>query len=347
MSKGILISGTQKIKMGKLCHSHPIQENLIAYRNYRNLYNTVIRGAKKMFFEKELVKAQSNLKKTWSILKNAIKKRNKKSSLIELNIDGVLISDPKIIANNLNVFFTNVACRIVNEIPLSDIPLYDNDNVIPNNIPMLNFANNPVTCTEILETLKLLQPKLSQDFNGLSMSLVKKLAFQLAKPLFHLINLSFSTGVVPSQLKIAKIILIFKTGDPLCMDNYQPISLLSFFSKIFEKIACIQLSTFLENNNLLSNNQFGFRANHSTVHPMLKFMNHVSTALNKKTHCIAIFCDLCKAFDTVDHEILFKKLERLGICGSTLKWFKSYLSERKQFEQNFRSFSNPAFSSFL
>ena len=63
MSKGILISRTQKIKMGKLCHSHPIQDNLIAYRNYRNLYNTVIRGAKKMFFEKELVKAQSNLKK--------------------------------------------------------------------------------------------------------------------------------------------------------------------------------------------------------------------------------------------------------------------------------------------
>ena len=280
-------------------------------------------------------------------MKNAINKNDKKSSLIELNIDGVLISDPKIIANNLNVFFTNVARRIVNEIPASDIPLYDIDNVIPNNIPLLNFANNPVTCTEILETLKLLQPKLSQDLNGLSMSFVKKLAFQLARPLCHLINLSFSTGVVPSQLKIAKIILIFKTGDPLCMGNYRPISLLSFFSKIFEKIACIRLSTFLENNNLLSNNQFGFRANHSTVHPMLKFMNHVSTALNKKNHCIAIFCELRKAFDTVDHEILFKKLERLGICGSTLKWFKSYLSERKQFEQNFRSFSNPAFSSFL
>ena len=96
-------------------------------------------------------------------MKNAIKKRNKKSSLIELNIDGVLIriNDPKIIANNLNVFFTNVARRIVDEIPASDIPLYDIDNVIPNNIPLLNFANNPVTCTEILETLKLLQPKLS------------------------------------------------------------------------------------------------------------------------------------------------------------------------------------------
>ena len=101
-------------------------------------------------------------------MKNAINKNNKKSSLIELNIDGVLISDLKIIANNLNVFFTNVARRMVDEIPASDIPLYDIDNVIPNNIPLLNFANNPVTCTEILETLKLLQPKLSQDFNGLS-----------------------------------------------------------------------------------------------------------------------------------------------------------------------------------
>ena len=331
MSKGILISRTQKIKMGKLCHSHPLQENLIAYRNYRNLYNTVIRVAKRMFFEKELVKAQSNLKKTWSILKNAINKNCKKSSPIELNIDGVLVSDPKIIANNLNVFFTNVARQIVEEIPPSDIPLYDNVNMIPNDIPLLNFSNTPVTCTEILETLKLLQPKLSQDFNGLSMYLVKKLSFQLAKPLCHLINLSFSTGVVPTQLKIAKIIPIFKSGDPLCMDNYRPISLLSCFSKIFEKIACIRLSIFLENNKLLSDNQFGFRSNHSTVHPMLKFMNHVSNALNKKKHCIAIFCDLRKAFDTVDHEILFKKLERLGICGSTLKWFKSYLSERKQF----------------
>ena len=331
MSKGILISRTQKIKMGKLCHSHPLQENLIAYRNYRNLYNTVIRVAKRMFFEKELVKAQSNLKKTWSILKNAINKNCKKLSPIELNIDGVLVSDPKIIANNLNVFFTNVARQIVEEIPPSDIPLYDNVNMIPNDIPLLNFSNTPVTCTEILETLKLLQPKLSQDFNGLSMYLVKKLSFQLAKPLCHLINLSFSTGVVPTQLKIAKIIPIFKSGDPLCMDNYRPISLLSCFSKTFEKIACIRLSIFLENNKLLSDNQFGFRSNHSTVHPMLKFMNHVSNALNKKKHCIAIFCDLRKAFDTVDHEILFKKLERLGICGSTLKWFKSYLSERKQF----------------
>ena len=317
MSKYILFSRTQKIKMGKLCHSHPLQENLIAYRNYRNLYNTVIRVAKRMFFEKELVKAQSNLKKTWSILKNAINKNCKKSSPIELNIDGVLVSDPKIIANNLNVFFTNVARQIVEEIPPSDIPLYDNVNMIPNDIPLLNFSNTPVTCTEILETT--------------SRYLVKKLSFQLAKPLCHLINLSFSTGVVPTQLKIAKIIPIFKSGDPLCMDNYRPISLLSCFSKNFEKIACIRLSIFLENNKLLSDNQFGFRSNHSTVHPMLKFMNHVSNALNKKKHCIAIFCDLRKAFDTVDHEILFKKLERLGICGSTLKWFKSYLSERKQF----------------
>ena len=264
-------------------------------------------------------------------MKSAINKNCKKSSLTELNIDGVLVSDPKIIANNLNVFFTNVARQIVEEIPPSDIPLYDNVNMIPNDIPLLNFSNTPVTCTEILETLKLLQPKLSQDFNGLSMYLVKKLSFQLAKPLCHLINLSFSTGVVPTQLKIAKIIPIFKSGDPLCMDNYRPISLLSCFSKNFEKIACIRLSIFLENNKLLSDNQFGFRSNHSTVHPMLKFMNHVSNALNKKKHCIAIFCDLRKAFDTVDHEILFKKLERLGICGSTLKWFKSYLSERKQF----------------
>ena len=162
----------------------------------------------------------------------------------------------------------------------------------------------------MLESLDLLQAKKSQDFNGISMFLIKKLSFQLCKPLCHIFNLSLKNGIVPSQMKIAKIVPIFKSGDRTSMDNYRPISLMSCFSKILEKIVCTRLTNFLESNNIISKSQFGFRAGHSTVHPMVKFMNFVSNALNKKQHSIAIFCDLCKAFDTCNHQILFKKWEK-------------------------------------
>ena len=135
----------------------------------------------------------------------------------------------------------------------------------------------------------------------------------IATPLKHIFNLSFNTGLIPHQLKTAKVIPLFKSGDRTCMDNYRPIALLSVFSKILEKIVFTRLSIFLENNDILSKFQFGFRKDHSTVHPMLHFINHITNALEKKEHTIAIFCDLRKAFDSCNHEILLKKLDKIGI----------------------------------
>jgi hypothetical protein len=108
------------------------------------------------------------------------------------------------------------------------------------------------------------------------------------------------------QLKIAKVVPIFKSGDPSSMDNYRPISLLSNFSKILEKIVVNRLTDFLESNKLLSQFQFGFRKSHLTLHPLVHFMNKITENLNKKHHTLAIFCDLRKAFDTVDHSTCFK-----------------------------------------
>ena len=240
------------------------------------------------------------------------------------------------LANELNIFFSSVASKIADEIhpvlpPNNNVVTEINDNIVQNGIPLLSFVDDPVTPLEIVETLETLQPKTSQDFNGLSMFLVKKLSYQLAKPLCHLFNLSFSQGIVPSQMKIAKISPVHKGGDRSSMDNYRPISLLSCFSKILEKIVCKKLTCFLENNNLISSSQYGFRSGHSTIHPMVQFMNYVSETLNKKQHAVAIFCDLRKAFDTCNHTILFKKMEKMGIRGLTLDWFKNYLTDRKQF----------------
>ena len=137
--------------------------------------------------------------------------------------------------------------------------------------------------------------------------------------------------MIPSQLKIAKVVPIFKSGDSLNMDNYRPISLLNVFSKILEKIVHKRLSNHLETNKLLSPFQFGFRKNISTIHPLTKFLNFIAKSNNNNKFAIAMFCDLRKAFDTCDHSILLKKLKSLGVTGTELSWFHNYLTGRKQF----------------
>jgi hypothetical protein len=248
-----------------------------------------------------------------------------------LIVNSELISDPSVIAAKFNEFFTTMPSKIVEEIIPPSQP-HDTENVIPSyNGPFFQFNENPVTVSEILDCVQQLNPKKSQDFNGISMFFLKKVIHAIIIPFHHTVLRSLATGVVPSQLKIAKVVPIFKSGDQTVMDNYRPISLLSNFSKILEKVVGNRLTAFLENNELLSPSQYGFRKGRSTVHPLVHFMNTVSSALNKKHHVIAIFCDLRKAFDTVDHKILLKKLEKLGIRGVELEWFKNYLLDRKQF----------------
>jgi len=130
---------------------------------------------------------------------------------------------------------------------------------------------------------------------------------------------------------MAKVVPIFKGGDKTSPDNYRPISLLPNFSKIIEKVMCNRLTHYLESNNLLCMEQFGFRKSHSTLHPLLHFLNNVADAKNKNKHTLAIFCHLRKAFDCVDHKILLKKLQNLGVHGIELEWFANYLTNLKQY----------------
>ena len=115
------------------------------------------------------------------------------------------------------------------------------------------------------------------------------------------------------------------------MNNYRPISCLSSFSKIFEKIAHEQLSLYLEVNKILNPNQFRFQKGRSTVHALTKIMNFLAESFNDNKFVVAVFLDYKKAFDLVSHDILLKKLEKIGIKGIYLNWFKTYLANRKMY----------------
>lgn len=328
MTSGLLISRATKLKLGSTKSRFPTPTNILHFKTYRNVYNSTIRLAKKLYYERLLSKNFKNLRKTWEILRSVMKTGGRsKQNINELLYNGVILNDPAVIACKLNEFFTNAPSKIVDKIPKCDPPV-----IIPNiNQPKFDFTDNPVTVSEIIEATALLQSKKSEDFNGLSMFFVKNFIHELSVPLHHIISLSLVNGIVPDQLKIAKVIPIHKGGDRSLPDNYRPISLLPNFSKILEKIVSVRLTNFLNENNLISPCQFGFRKGHSTVHSLTHFINNITKALNDKKHSIVIFCDLRKAFDTVDHRILLTKLSNLGVSGAALHWFSSYLTNRKQF----------------
>jgi len=136
------------------------------------------------------------------------------------------------------------------------------------------------------------------------------------------------------------VIPIYKKDDSTQIKNYRPISLLPVISKILEKIVYKRLYSFLQENNTLICNQFGFRKGFSTDYALIQSCDKIIQALNNKEHIIGVFTDLSKAFDTMNHDILLQKLIHYGIRGTTLKWFKNYLDNRKQFV-SFQSVKSP------
>ena len=122
--------------------------------------------------------------------------------------------------------------------------------------------------------------------------------------------------------------------------NYRPISILSQFDKIFEKMLCHRISDYLDKYKLLNQNQFGFTKNHSTTHAVSYIHEKLLQNVDKNCYSCCVFFDLSKAFATVNHEILLYKLERhFGVRGKALNLLKSYLSDRKQYTKilNYKS----------
>ena len=170
--------------------------------------------------------------------------------------------------------------------------------------------------------------------------LLKSVHHSLSPLLAALVNKSISSDIYPHLLKHAKVITVYKTGDETQPCNYRPISLLSVFNRLFEKLMYKRVRSYCEKNGIFFRFQYGFRDNCSTQHAILDILNKIQSKIDAKLFSCGIFIDFKKAFDTVDHSILLHKLNHYGVRGIINTWFSSYLSKRSQSTQIGSTVSN-------
>ncbi len=297
---------------------------------YNNILKKNIRTAKKIYYDNCFKNYKHDIKKTWSKINDILcRNKNKKKFPEFFTIGGTRISDKNVIANKFNEFFVNIGPELARNVRV-DNPQKSYKHYLRSKTGLL-FRFREVNTELVSKIIGELKPKTSCGFDGFSMKLIKLIELQIVGPVTSIINQMLNTGIFPDDLKIAKVVPLFKKGDDTIFSNYRPISLLPAISKIFEKVIYKQVYDFFKLNKLLYPSQYGFRQGHSTELAAMELVDKIIQDMDKNEIPLNIYLDLSKAFDTLDHDILIDKLYSYGFRDNALGLFKSYLSNRKQF----------------
>ena len=238
------------------------------------------------------------------------------------DIDGENISDPTVISNAFCKHYSNIAIHLASNIPESAVSYPD---LLPGHYPAVNILY-PTTESEVRKIISSMTLTYTTGLDGFSNIHLKKLKKGSVKPITKLINKSFQTGSFPDELKIAKIIPTYKSKERNLINNYRPISVLPALSKIFDRVVKERLFRHMSDLNVLYESQYGYKYRHSTVNAITEFVARTLHGFSRNETTLAVFLDLVKLFDTLNHEILLGKLQHYGIRGTDLKWFHSFLT---------------------
>ena len=211
--------------------STPTQENKEKYKKFRNQNISNQRKAERDYYQDQFELNSNDLRKSWKVIKNIIQKSENKFSCNneEFVINNKITSDGKEIANGFNNYFVNIGRSLAQQITSTINPLsYINTNI--NSIYIPDILKNEIIT--VIYSLKNSSP----GYDEMPASILKQCLDTYIDPLTYLINLSINQGIFPDELKIAKVLPIYKSDDKHLIQNYRPISVLPFFSKIFEKI---------------------------------------------------------------------------------------------------------------
>ena len=326
MTGALLKSSRTKSKLYLKYLKNPNSINKSNFTAYRNKFKSLRLKAERNYYETEFNKHSLNLKKTWTIIRSILRPGLNQPEIDSLMIDGMKVDNPQIMADKFNDYFTNIGRTLADRIPKADHSF--RSYLKPS--PLNSFVADLTTPHEVITLTASFHTTHSSALDDIDPTIASRVIPLVAAPLSDIINSSFSTGIVPSPLKMAKVIPIYKQGNTQDITNYRPISVLPFFSKVLEKLMYQRLYNYVDKMNILYSNQHGFQSGHSTSMALLDMQDKIADAIDDNKFSLGIFLDLAKAFDTVDHSILLAKLENYGIRGVPLEWFKSYLDQRRQ-----------------
>ena len=329
MTGALLISINKGKKLyKKSISSEATVQDKKKYSDYILVLRKVKRYARKKYYLDRCVEFRSNTRELWKTINQVIGRNNDKSTCIsELKTEKLVITRQIDIANELGRFFSTVGEKFANNTPK---PEKDIDHylslILRNHNSIFLAATNP---NEICKLIEKLPNKKSSGYDNIDNILLKAIKNEIVMPLSMIFNESLSQGIFPTCMKLAEVVPLFKSKDWSEKSNYRPISLLLNISKLLEKLVYKRVYTFLNNMNQLYCSQYGFRTGHSYNQAVCELIGEIAKNTEKNWTTVCIFLDLSKTFNTLEHTAIFQKLERYGIRGNTLEWFKSYLSNRK------------------
>lgn len=300
------------------------------YTRYRNFCNNLLRKLKVEHDNRELTNNAKDPKRLWKSIKSVCylsPNKNQPTELLSLQSSVDALSSLNICSEYFSTVGQKLSSNILNILQTTQDAIASK---VQNNHLKDSFFLEPTDCGEIEELILSLHSDKSPGTDGLTNMVLKEIRNVIIPPLTEVFNTSLKTGTFPDAWKIARIMPIYKGGPKDSPESYRPISLLTAFSKLLERVVNRRLIRYIENKNLISQRQFGFRKGKSTEDAVALLTTLASEQLDKNRYCIGVFLDLAKAFDTVSIPILLQKLEkRFGIRGVALDWFRSYLMERK------------------
>jgi len=328
-TKGLMVSSRNCFSMFRKVAKKPRDgSEYKKYKEYRNMFNKLRRKAKFSYYNCLILKNKENSKNLWAVLNRLTGKiNNKKEITNEIIVNGVKENNARVISNAFAKYYCEVGKTLANKIEQKG-NIADPMTFLNNKVKNTCFLF-PTTGAEIEKFIRSLKLKHSCGLDRISNRILKSIYPGIINALRIIFNKSLLEGHFPRNMKTALIKPIYKGKSNREIVNYRPVSLLSVLSKILEKIVNERIVGFFTKHKLFYEGQYGFRQGRSTTDAILDLTGSILESFNKSQYTLGLFLDMSKAFDSINHNTLFRKLEYYGIRGTVLSWVKSYLLKRK------------------